>query len=214
MITTTMTAQEILREYKADYEKYLRPRLSSLATRKTHDLKLAKGKWIPVREEIKVETSGRNKYGIRCKMRYDKKRGPGWSSIAYLPVYDSRTGKKVVYLFSDSVLIRFESSFLREIGIPMTNLLGHGASWDIMTGASQDQRYSAWIDFGDDLGAGVGGWEDDVLVLRHHIKTWKNDPLSDFLESRIQEDPNPSEDVTKKNEVDLAWEAYLKGDLE
>lgn len=215
MITTTMTAQEILREYKADYEKCLKPKLSSLATQKTHDLKILKGKWVPVKEDLKIKTTSGNTYGIKCKLRWDKRRGVGWSTITYLISSDSKTGKKIAYLLSDQIPIRLSSSFLREIKTSISDFLSSGASWDIMTGKDQDQRYSAYIDFGDTIGAGIGGWESGVFVLRHLIKEWKEDPVFEYLESRKQpEDLEGEEDLIKKSEIDLAWEAYLSGNLE
>lgn len=214
MITTTMTAQELLREYKADYENYLRPKISSLASRKTHDLKLCKGRWVPVKEEIKAKTPTGNIYGLRCKLRWNKRRGAGWSIITYTITSDSKSGKKVAYIFSDSIPIMLSSSFLREIKTSVSDFLIPGATWDIMTGDDDSQRYSAYINFGDSIGAGVGGWESGVFVLRHLIKGWKTDPVKEFLETRNQEEPKEEENLTKKSEIDLAWEAYFSGNLE
>ena len=203
-----MTAQEITREYKADYNNYLRPKLLSIASSKKHDLKVAKGKWIPLRDEIKVKTPTGNLYNLVCKLRWDKKLGVGWSAIKYLITSDSRTGKKSVYVFSDSHPIMFSSSFLRELKTSLSDFLRIGASWEIMDGPKENPRYSAYIDFGGDIGAGVGGWEEEVLVLRHLIKDWKIDPVSEFLEGRKKE-----EESCPKSEIDMAWEAYLNGTL-
>lgn len=215
MITTTMTAEEILKEYKADYEKCLRPKLSALATRKTHDLKVCKGRWIPVKEEIKIKSTTGNNYEIKCKLRWDKRRGAGWSTVTYLSTSDSRTGKRVIYLLSDTLPIKLSPSFVKEIKTSVSEFLGHGTNWDILNGPDGDQRYSAYIDFGEDIGAGIGGWESGVFVLRHLVEKWKTDPISEFLESRRNiDEPEEKEDISKKSEVDLAWEAYLSGNLE
>ena len=109
MITTTMTADEIIREYRSDYEKCLKPRLSSLASRKTHDLKLSKGKWVLVKEDLEVRSTSGNTYKIKCKLRWDKRRGVGWSIVTYLIIPDSRTGKKVAFLLSCSFPIKLYS---------------------------------------------------------------------------------------------------------
>lgn len=210
-----MTAEEIIKEYKADYEKCLRPKLLALATRKTHDLKIFKGKWIPVKEEIKIKSTTGNNYKIKCKLRWDKRRGSGWSTVIYLSTSDSKTGKEVVYILSDTLPIKLSPSFLREIKTSVSEFLGHGANWDILTGPDGDKRYSAYINFGENIGAGVGGWESGVFVLRHLVENWEIDPISEFLESRQNIDESEEkEDISKKSEIDLAWEEYLSGNLE
>lgn len=212
MITTTMTADEILREYKTDYEKYLRPRLLSLATKKTHDLKVARGRWISIKDEIKVKTTTGNIYNLRCQMRWDKRRGAGWSTVSYIVTSDIKTGKRAVYILSDSFPIKLSAPFLREIEISVPEFLKYGPSWDILTVSEENKRYSSYIDFGGDLGAGVGGWEDGVFVLRHLVKKWETDPISEFLKTQEKEEEEDSK--VKKSEIDLAWEAYLSGDLD
>lgn len=204
-----MTSGEILKEYQRDYQAYLRPKFSSLASRNTHTLKKSRGKWVCLREEVTTKTPTGNIYGSKVRLKWDKKSGAGWSSVTYLSTSDSRTGKKVAYLFSDDLPILLSSSFLRELRIPLPEFLGHGCTWTIMSGESEGERYSSYIDFGEDIGAGVGGWENGVLVLRHLVLDWKEDPVSEFLEARQKE-----EDVSQKSEIDLAWEAYLRGELE
>lgn len=201
-----MTSTEILREYQRDYQNYLRPKFSSLASRNTHTLKKSRGKWVCVKGEVTTKTPTGNIYGSRVRLMWDKKDGAGWSSVTYLSTSDSRTGKKVTYIFSDDLPILLSSSFLHELRIPIPEFLGHGCTWTIMSGEDKNERYSSYIDFGEDFGAGIGGWENGVLVLRHLVRNWEEDPVSEFLEARQRK-----EEEEERSEIDLAWEAYLRG---
>ena len=209
MITTTMNSEEIIKEYKKDYKNCIKPRLVSISSRKSHDLKILKGKWYKS-PEITIKSDSGNSYKIKCQFRWDKKLGFGWNYVAYLPSLDSRTGQNVVYIMSDSFPIKLSPSFLKEIKTSVSDFLGYGTNWDILFGDDYEEksRYSSYINFGEGIGAGVGGWESGIFVLRHLVKTWKEDPLKDFLESREKKEEK------EKSEIDLAWEAYLQGNLD
>lgn len=207
MIIATMSAKEIITEYKKDYSEILKPRFLKFLEHKTHDLKIAKGNWIKIKNPLIIKSNRGNSYTSFLKAKLDKKQGLGFSSVIYTEINDTKTGKKVVYLFSDDIPIKFQASFIKELKINFKEFLNYGCTWDIrILNDIQDEKYSSWINFGEKIGIGVGGWEDNILVIRHlYITKSLINPIEEFLKTR--------EENTEKSEIDQAWDDYYSGKL-
>ena len=208
-----MTSKEILKEFESDYLNWISKKIMGIATDKSHEIKkLKKGRWLCL-PEFTVNAQTGNTYKVVCKIKWDKRRGFCWGTTSYLDIPDSRTGKRVIYIIAENFPLKLSSSFIKELGMDISEFIWKKTRWEIITCESGNSRYTDYVEFGNDLGAGVGGYENGVLVLRHIQKTWEINPIVDFLKSREVSDEEITIDAYK-SDIDKAWESYLCGEFD
>lgn len=238
MITTYHSTEEVLDEYRKDYQEVIRSRFFGYieshkkkikTTQKIKEASTKEIAWVKCSGVRKINTSRGNSYRAILKGRFDSGR-PGFLSTTYLILNDGVTGMKVVYLMpagnEDKGIIKISPKFFTEYSEAyeltysdfescVENFMRTDKYFTLYS-TNKPEYYNCQVDLGNDM-VGFGNLNGSVFYLRHFWKqsSLLNEAITRKIESR---DPltiylNIREETTKKEltDIDKAWEEYYKG---